>query len=120
LVQTTSVGFQELEQERKDAEEAKRKARQKSLLGFLQSANGIGDTGDEGSIEISLAGLFKCIFCVHPKSVDDKTQLLRIAESLDNLGKRMDGIERLVSIPYSPCYSTHPYIVRTRVFEAKK
>jgi len=24
------------------------------------------------------------------------------------------------SIPYSPCYSTHPYIVRTRVFEAKK
>jgi len=23
-------------------------------------------------------------------------------------------------IPYSPCYSTHPYIVRTRVFEAKK
>jgi len=23
-------------------------------------------------------------------------------------------------LPYSPCYSTHPYIVRTRVFEAKK
>lgn len=85
---------QELEEERKEAEEAKRKARQKSLLGFLQNVNsGVGD-GDEGGIEISLAGLFKCIFCTHPKSVDDKTQLIRIAESLDSLGKRLQTIEQ--------------------------
>lgn len=83
----------ELEEERKEAEEAKRKARQKSLLGFLQNVNSGGADGDEGGIEISLAGLFKCIFCTHPKSVDDKAQLVRIAESLDSLGKRLQTIE---------------------------
>lgn len=86
----------ELEEERKEAEEAKRKARQKSLLGFLQNVNSGDADGDEGGIEISLAGLFKCIFCTHPKSVDDKTQLIRIAESLDGLGKRLQVIEQAV------------------------
>ncbi|XP_034230764.1 chitin synthase chs-2 isoform X3 [Thrips palmi] len=87
---------QELEEERKEAEEAKRTARQKSLLGFLQNVNSGGVDGDEGGIEISLAGLFKCIFCTHPKSTDDKTQLIRIAESLDTLGKRLQTIEQVV------------------------
>ncbi|KAK3909060.1 Chitin synthase chs-2 [Frankliniella fusca] len=93
----TKKTAKELEEERKEAEEAKRKARQKSLLGFLQNVNsGGGVDGDEGGIEISLAGLFKCIFCTHPKSVDDKAQLVRIAESLDSLGKRLQNIEQVV------------------------
>ncbi|GLG95121.1 Chitin synthase 1 variant A [Gryllus bimaculatus] len=86
---------EELEQERKEAEDAKKKARQKSLLGWLQGG-GSKDDSDEGSIEISLAGLFKCMFCVHPKSIDEKQQLLRIAESLDSIGKRLDGVERVM------------------------
>ncbi|KAK7872105.1 hypothetical protein R5R35_005181 [Gryllus longicercus] len=85
----------ELEQERKEAEDAKKKAKQKSLLGWLQGG-GSKDDSDEGSIEISLAGLFKCMFCVHPKSIDEKQQLLRIAESLDSIGKRLDGVERVM------------------------
>ena len=91
----TSLLIQELEQEKKDAEEANKKAKQKSLLGFLQGGGG-GSDSDEGSIEFSLAGLFKIICCTHPKTVDEKAQLLRIAESLESLGKRLDGIERLV------------------------
>ncbi|XP_076671619.1 hyaluronan synthase-like protein kkv isoform X1 [Andrena cerasifolii] len=83
----------ELEQEKKEAEEAKRKAKQKSLLGFLQ--NGVGSNDDEeGSIEISLAGLFKCMFCTHGQTSNEKQQLVAIAESLEHLGKRLEGIER--------------------------
>lgn len=84
---------EELEQEKKEAEEAKKKARQKSLLGWIQGGK---NDSEEGSIEFSLAGLFKCMFCTHPKSVDEKQQLLRIAESLDTIGKRMDGLERAI------------------------
>nr|XP_031829269.1 chitin synthase chs-2 isoform X3 [Nomia melanderi] len=85
----------ELEQEKKEAEEAKRKAKQKSLLGFLQ--NGVGSNDDEeGSIEISLAGLFKCMFCTHGQTSNEKQQLVTIAESLEGLGKRLEVIERAV------------------------
>ncbi|XP_026669106.1 chitin synthase chs-2 isoform X2 [Ceratina calcarata] len=85
----------ELEQERKEAEEAKRKAKQKSLLGFLQNGVGTNDD-DEGSIEISLAGLFKCMFCTHGQASNEKQQLVTIAESLEQVGKRLEAIERAV------------------------
>ncbi|XP_048509220.1 chitin synthase chs-2 isoform X4 [Athalia rosae] len=85
----------ELEQEKKEAEEAKRNAKQKSLLGFLQNGNG-NNNDDQGSIEISLAGLFKCMLCTHGKPSDEKQQLVAIAESLEQLGKRLDTIEKAV------------------------
>ncbi|XP_032678160.1 chitin synthase chs-2 isoform X2 [Odontomachus brunneus] len=85
----------ELEQEKREAEEAKRKAKQKSLLGFLQNGAGTNDD-DQGSIEISLAGLFKCLLCTHGKPSAEKQQLVAIAESLEHLGKRLETIERAV------------------------
>ncbi|XP_071565855.1 chitin synthase chs-2 [Temnothorax nylanderi] len=89
----------ELEQEKREAEEAKRKAKQKSLLGFLQNGAGTNDD-DQGSIEISLAGLFKCLLCTHGKPSSEKQQLVAIAESLEQLGKRLETIERAVD-PHS-------------------
>ncbi|KAG5309753.1 CHS8 synthase, partial [Pseudoatta argentina] len=89
----------ELEQEKREAEEAKRKAKQKSLLGFLQNGAGNNDD-DQGSIEISLAGLFKCLLCTHGKPSTEKQQLVAIAESLEQLGKRLETIERAVD-PHS-------------------
>lgn len=89
----------ELELERKEAEEAKRKAHQNTLLGFLQNVPAPGDN-EEGSIEFSLAGLFRCMFCTHPKPIDEKQQLLRIAETLEGLDKRLDSIEKIVD-PHS-------------------
>ncbi|EFA04340.2 chitin synthase 1 isoform X1 [Tribolium castaneum] len=84
----------ELEEEKKQAEEAKRKAKQKSLLGFLQSGGTSDD--DEGSIEISLAGLFKCMLCTHQKAGDEKASLINIADSLEMLNKRLDHIEKTI------------------------
>ncbi|XP_011267852.1 chitin synthase chs-2 isoform X1 [Camponotus floridanus] len=89
----------ELEQEKREAEEAKRKAKQKSLLGFLQNGAGTNDD-DQGSIEISLAGLFKCMLCTHGKPSAEKQQLVAIAESLEQLSKRLETIERAVD-PHS-------------------
>ncbi|XP_037922524.1 chitin synthase chs-2 isoform X1 [Hermetia illucens] len=83
----------EMEAEKKAAEEAAKKAKQKSLLGFLQ--NGIGDNGDEdGAIEVSLAGLFRCIICTHGKTSDEKVQLTHIADSLGSIQKRLENLER--------------------------
>lgn len=83
-----------MEEERKEAEEAKKNARQKSLLGFLQNGGPAPGDNEEGSIEFSLAGLFRCMFCTYPKAIDEKQQLVRIAESLEVLEKRMEGIEK--------------------------
>nr|CAD7258371.1 unnamed protein product [Timema shepardi] len=82
----------ELEQDKKEAEEAKKKVRQKSLLGFLNGGGSGDGSNDEGSIEFSLAGLFKIMFCVHPKSVNEQQQLLRIAESLDKPRQQRDDM----------------------------
>lgn len=49
---------------------------------------------EEGSLELSFAGLFKIMCCTHQKAVDEKQQLLRIADTLESLNKRLDVIER--------------------------
>lgn len=85
----------EIEQEKKDAEEANKRAKQRSLLGFLQG--GVGDNGDEeGSIEFSFAGLFRCILCTHGKTNDETAQLSHIAESLSTIQKKIEALERAV------------------------
>lgn len=88
--------MQEMEEEKKQAEEAKRKAKQKSLLGFLQGGGTSDD--DTGSIEISLAGLFKCMLCTHQSNGDEKAQLINIADTLEKLARRLDHIEKYNNI----------------------
>lgn len=83
----------EIEEEKKEAEEAKKQAKQKSLLGFLQ---GVNSNEEEGSIEFSFAGLFKCLLCTHPKGNEEKVQLLHIASTLEKLEKKLDTVERAV------------------------
>lgn len=80
-----------MEQEKKDAEEAKKRAKKGGFLGFIPGA-ATDDT--EGSIEFSFAGLFKILCCTHPKPIDERQQLLRIADSLEKVNKRLDQIEK--------------------------
>ncbi|XP_055676574.1 chitin synthase chs-2 isoform X1 [Lutzomyia longipalpis] len=85
----------ELEQEKKEAEEAAKRAKQKSLLGFLQG--GVGQNDDEeGAIEVSLNGLFRCMLCTHGKTTEEKAQLSHISESLDAIQKRLETLEKVV------------------------
>ncbi|XP_061384873.1 chitin synthase chs-2 isoform X2 [Danaus plexippus] len=83
----------EIEEEKKAAEEAKKKAKQKSLLGFLQ---GVNSNEEEGSIEFSFAGLFKCLLCTQPKGNEEKIQLMHIASTLDKLERKLENVERIV------------------------
>nr|WPA93971.1 chitin synthase 1 [Cacopsylla chinensis] len=85
----------EIEEEKKQQVLAKKKAKN-PLLGFLQSYSPEGGDDEEGSLELSFAGLFRCMFCTYPKSVDEKQQLIRIADSLSTLEKRLDTIEKIV------------------------
>ncbi|XP_050429583.1 chitin synthase chs-2 [Adelges cooleyi] len=90
----------EIEAEKKAAEEAEKKNKQKSMLGFLQNLDPNANN-EEGSFELSFAGLFKCMFCTYQKPVDERQQLVRIADSLEGLGKRMDLIEKSIIDPTS-------------------
>lgn len=85
----------ELEQDKKALEEAKKEAKKKSFWGFLRRDAKKKDD-EEGSFEFSMAGLFKCMCCTHPKDGEEKLQMFRIADSLDKLNRRLDNIERAV------------------------
>lgn len=95
----------EMEADKKDAEAAAKQAKQNSLLGFLQGNVG-SNNDEEGSIDISVAGLFRCLLCTHGKTSDEKAQLIHIADSLDTLRKKMDHIERIVD-PHSHFQGHH-------------
>jgi chitin synthase len=82
-----------LEQAKKAEEEAKKKAKQKSFWAFLRHDQN-NKNEEEGSLEFSLAGLFKCMCCTHPKGSEKKVQMVRIGDSLEKVKKRLDNIER--------------------------
>lgn len=93
--------FQVIEMEKKMQEakqnagkplEAQNQNKAPNWLGFLQGSSSNND--DEGSMEFSLAGLFKCMLCTHKKDSDEKRQLANIAESLNMLNKKLDAIEK--------------------------
>ncbi|KAG0723346.1 Chitin synthase chs-2 [Chionoecetes opilio] len=86
---------EQMEEERKTLEEAKKAKKKEGFLGFLHREQ---QNDDEGSIEFSLAGLFKIMCCVHPKPSDERQQLASIANSLDILKKRFETIESHMGI----------------------
>ncbi|XP_071447223.1 chitin synthase chs-2-like [Hetaerina americana] len=93
---------QEMEEEKKrKEEEAKKSGKKKSLFGVFGSAT---EGNEAGSMEISLAGLFKCMMCTHKDTAkeEEKTQLLQISESLVQINKRLETIERTSGIRSFP------------------
>lgn len=84
----------EMEKEKIAAEEEKKKAKKKPFWNFIQREKSAEE--EEGSLEFSLAGLFKCMLCTHTKGGEEKVQLMRIADSLEKLSKRLEHIEQVV------------------------
>jgi len=84
----------EQEAEKKALEEAEKKRKQNSLLGMLQRSQ---QQEDEGSIEFSLAGLFKIMCCVHPKPNDMNvvmTSIMEIKKKLEEVDSHLGGGRR--------------------------
>lgn len=86
----------QIDQERKEMEEEQKKAKQSSFFGFLENFADRNKREEQGSIEFSLAGLFKCLCCVSPKPDDEKQQLIRIADTLGGVKRRLENIEKIV------------------------
>jgi chitin synthase len=60
------------------------------ILGFLHNSN---NDEENGSLDIYFAGLFRCMFCTHPKSTQEQDQLAAIAISLNKLNEKMQSLE---------------------------
>lgn len=59
------------------------------FLGYLRPS---GDD-EEGSFDVSFAGLFRCMFCTHKKVDPNSAQLMHIATSLAELNAKMKNLE---------------------------
>ncbi|XP_076028581.1 hyaluronan synthase-like protein kkv [Oratosquilla oratoria] len=87
---------EELEAERKAAEEASKLKKKEGFMGFFHKD---GTDDDEGSLELSFAGLFKLMCCVHQKTDTQKDMLSKIGDNLDRISKRLDHIEAGMGLP---------------------
>ena len=68
--------------------QANNKNQMEKLFGYFKSAD-----EEEGTFDISLNGLFRCMFCTHPKSNKEGDQLMQIASSLADLNLKMRALE---------------------------
>ena len=85
----------ELAEEKKAAAEASTKAKKEGIWGLLQGQSDKQE--DESFIDFSLGNLSRIQLFTHPKENSfEKEQLFRIADSLDQLGKRLDHIEGVI------------------------
>lgn len=85
----------ELEEEKKKATTSAKKAKKEGLWGLLSGVGGEGDE-EEGGIDVSLGNILRVMLFTHKKESKDREQLLRIADSLDTLTKRLDHIEGVI------------------------
>lgn len=51
---------------------------------------------EEGSMDISIAGLFRCMFCTHQKSNTEQVQLVQISDQIGELDGKLKQLELYV------------------------
>jgi len=88
----------EMEAERKEAAQQVKTKKKEGIWGLLQGADGEGD--EEGGVDVSLGNVVRVMLFTHKKESQDREQLVRIADSLDSLTKRLDHIENVID-PHS-------------------
>lgn len=49
---------------------------------------------EEGSFELSFAGLFKCLLCTHEKNSEEKIQLMQINNTLNSVSRKLERLEK--------------------------
>lgn len=80
---------QETQGVKKDEKLTKNQTKLQKFLGYLRP----GADDEEGSFDISFAGLFRCMFCTHKKVDTTESQLMHIAASLVELSGKMKNLE---------------------------
>lgn len=61
------------------------------LMRYLGAPN---QTQEDGTIDFSFAGLFRCMFCTHPRDKSEMVHLLQIGDQLKEINHRLDDLER--------------------------
>jgi len=85
----------ELEEEKKQAVNQQKKAKKEGLWGLL--VNGNDDGGEEeGGVDVAIGNVLRLMLFTHKKESNERDQLIRIANSLDSLSKRLDHIEGVI------------------------
>jgi chitin synthase len=64
------------------------------VMTYLQSGT---DEQMDGSVDISFAGLFRCMFCTHPKNSRELDQLEAISVSLMTINEELRGLESMLN-----------------------
>nr|AAX20091.1 chitin synthase 2 [Manduca sexta]AAX20092.1 chitin synthase 2 [Manduca sexta] len=77
----------EMEMDKKAAEEAKKKMDNQSIMKWFGKSD-----ETSGSLEFSVAGLFRCMCCTNPKDHKDDLHLLQIANSIEKIEKRLSAL----------------------------
>lgn len=81
----------EMEEEKKQAATQQKKAKKEGLWGLL--VNGSENDEEEGGIDLAIGNVLRLMMFTHKKESQERDQLVRIADSLDTLTKRLDHIE---------------------------
>ncbi|KAG6452556.1 hypothetical protein O3G_MSEX007672 [Manduca sexta] len=84
----------EMEMDKKAAEEAKKKMDNQSIMKWFGKSD-----ETSGSLEFSVAGLFRCMCCTNPKDHKDDLHLLQIANSIEKIEKRLSALGAAESEP---------------------
>merc|ERR1719445_527893 len=84
----------ELEEEKKAALQQVKKKKAEGIWGLIRGTDDADD--EEGGIDISIGNILRVMAFTHKKESQDKEQLVRIADSLDSLTKRLDHIENVI------------------------
>lgn len=67
----------------------KNQTKLQKILGYLRP----GGDDEEGSFDVSFAGLFRCMFCTHKKVDETSNQLIHIASSISDLNDKLKSLE---------------------------
>merc|ERR1719225_885685 len=88
----------ELEEEKKAAAQSQKKKKVDGIWGLIRGSD--DNDEEEGGIDISIGNVLRLMAFTHKKESHDKEQLVRIADSLDTLTRRLDHIENVID-PHS-------------------
>jgi chitin synthase len=84
----------ELAEEKKTQENAVKKSKKDGIWGLLMNGS---DEDEEGGVDFALGNVLRLmLFTKKKENSQERQQLIRIADSLDNLGKRLDHIEGVI------------------------
>lgn len=87
----------ELAEERKVAESANKKAKKDGVWGLLLRGQQADQGEEEGGVDFSLGNVLRImLFTQKKENSQEREQLIRIADSLDTLSKRLDHIEGVI------------------------